>query len=115
MNMLKRKAKENAFMQQMEQKSRHNKMDNLYYCELKMQQYLKSNKFATIQARTIFSFQTRMANLVKIHLDNQPMALRCTKMKTEVKVLGNYEEIFDDDIPMDIVNTICDIMKLRAK
>ena len=43
------------------------------------------------------------------------MALQCTKMKTEVKVLGKYEEIFDNDIPMDIVNTICDIMKLRAK
>ena len=36
-------------------------------------------------------------------------------MNTEFKVLGNYEEIFDEDIPMDIVNTICDIMKLRAK
>ena len=55
-NMVKRKAKKYALMQQMEQKSRHSKMDNLYYCEPQMQQYLKSNKFTTIQARTIFSF-----------------------------------------------------------
>ena len=114
----------------MEQKSRHSKMDNLYYCELKMQQYLKSNKFTTFQARTIFSFRTRMANFGEnfggqnghrpcpicfLHLDNQPMALQCPKMKTEVKVLGKYEDIFDSNISMDIVNTICDIMKLRTK
>ena len=43
------------------------------------------------------------------------MALQCPKMKTEVKVLGKYEDIFDSNISMDIVNTICDIMKLRTK
>ena len=97
-----------------------------FYCKLKMQPY----KFTTIQARIIFSFRTIMANFGEncggqnghrpcpicfLHLDNRPMALQCPKIKNEVKVLGKYEEIFDEDIPMDIVNTVSEIMKLREK
>ena len=105
----------------------HSKMDD---CKLKMQQYLKSNKFNTTQARTIFSFWTRMAKFGEnygrqnghiscpicfLHLDNQPMAFQCLEVKKEVTVKGKYEDLFDNSITPDVVMTICNIMKIRNK
>ena len=102
----------------MELKCSHSKMDNLWYPELKMQEYLKSNKFTVHQGRTIFKFRTRMANfgenfkngreqvpcpLCNSHLDTQSMAFQCPKLKLEVVIKRKYEDLFKDDIPIDSV------------
>ena len=60
-NLVKSKAKVYAFRKLIEQKMGHSKMDDCLYSELKIQKYLKFNNFNTTQARTIFSFRTRMA------------------------------------------------------
>ena len=61
-NLVKVKAKEFAFNKFMESKNNHSKMNNLWYNELKTQNYLVSNQFTPNQAQTIFSFRTRIAN-----------------------------------------------------
>ena len=114
----------------MEKKMSHSKMDDLFYSGLKMQPYLKENLFSLIQARKVFSFRTRMAKFGEnfggqnghipcpmcfLHLDNQPMAFQCPEIKKTIKVCGKYEDIFDNDIPLDVVETISEIMKLRTE
>ena len=102
-NMVKIKSKEYSFFKFMVEKEKHSKMANLWYSDLQMENYLKSNKFTVKQSQTIFSFRTRMANfqenfrndkghlpcpLCLIHLDSQSMAFQCPKVKVEVKVEG---------------------------
>ena len=70
-------------------KSTHSKMDKLWYTELKMQEYLSSNKLTPEEAKTVFSFRTRMAKfqsnfrganghmpcpLCLFHIDSQDMS-----------------------------------------
>jgi hypothetical protein len=127
-NLVKRKSKEYAWKKMMEAKFGHSKMDNLWYPELKMQDYLKSNKFTILEVRTIFSFRTRMANfgenfkngrkqvpcpLCQSHLDSRSMAFKCPKLKEEVEIKGKYEDLYKDNIPKDLVKTIMDISEFR--
>ena len=131
-NLVKIKSKEYAWKKFMSVKIDHSKMDNLWYSDLKMQDYLKSNKFTTEESRTIFSFRTRMANfgenfkngsgnvnvpcpLCHIHLDTQAMAFQCPKLLTEVKIIGSYSDVFLEDIPKELVNTLTNILKFREK
>ena len=50
-----------------------------------------------------------------IHLDNQPMAFQCQNLKNEVEMRGEYKEIFEEDISMEVVLTISNIMKYREQ
>ena len=61
-NLVKIKAREYAFDKFMMKKLEHSKLDNLIYSKLEIQQYLKSNQFTVAQARSIFSFRTRISN-----------------------------------------------------
>ena len=69
---------------------RKGKMRNLFYTELKIQEYLKDNRITTSQARAVFRYKTRMANfsekfkgvaktkpcpMCKDALDTQPLLL----------------------------------------
>ena len=56
-NFVKVKARELSLTKQMEYNISHSKMDDLFYTELKMQDYLPTNKFSVDQARTIYSFK----------------------------------------------------------
>ena len=129
-NLVKLKAKKYAFMKLMEAKMSHSKMDDLFYTQLKMQEYFKSNKFTVTQARTIYSFRTRMANfqenfqgvkghtpcpLCLIHFDSQAMAFQCPKVRSAVMVNGKLEDIFSEDIPMELVVTLTNILVYREK
>ena len=103
-------------------------MNNLWYNELKTQNYLVSNKFTPNQAQTIFSFRTRMANfqenfrgsgghipcpLCHVPMDTQSMSFQCPRIKTEINVEGVYEDIFTEDIPFSLVETLVKIEKFR--
>ena len=129
-NIVKVKAKEFAFFKFMERKSIHSKMNNLWYTELKTQDYIISNKFTPNQVQTIFSFRTRMAKfqenfrgssghipcpLCHMHMDTQSMSFQCPKVKSEIKVKGQYEDIFAEEIPSELIETVENIVKYREK
>ena len=129
-NLVKVKSKEVAWKKFMEAKMDHSKMDNLWYSQLRIQEYLQSNKFSTQEVKTIFKFRTRMASfgenfrngqeqvpcpLCNVHLDSQPMAFQCTKIKSEIQLRGKYEDLFKDIIPEELVKTLCKIEDYRTK
>ena len=129
-NLVKIKSKEFAWKKFMQSKMKHSKMDNLWYSKLEIQDYLKSNKFTTNEVRTIFSFRTRMANfgenfkngqsqvpcpLCHLHLDSQAMAFQCSKVLEEVEVNGHYNDLFKEEIPKDLAETIVNIVEYRRK
>ena len=129
-NLVKKKSKEYAWKKLMVAKMDHSKMDSLWYPNLDMQDYLKSNKYTTKEVRTLFSFRTRMANfgenfkngslqvpcpLCHIHLDSQALAFQCPTVKKEVEILGKYDDIFKDQIPKDVAETLVNIINFRTK
>ena len=129
-NFVKRKSKEYAWKKLMVAKIGHSKMDNLWYSQLKMQDYLQTSKFHKQEVNLIFSFRTRTANfgenfrngrtqvpcpLCQVHLDSQAMAFQCIKLKSEINMRGNYEDLFKDDIPSELVKTLTKIVDYRTK
>ena len=84
--MVKRKMKEMVLDDLNERKMIHSKMDNLFYTDLKTQDYLLSDDTTVKQKRNLFLFRTRMADyndnfrggnlplpckICKLHLDSQ--------------------------------------------
>ena len=61
-NMVKVKSKEFAWKKFMGDKIDHSKLDNLWYSDLNIQNYLTASKFTAEEARMLFLFRTRMAN-----------------------------------------------------
>ena len=59
---MKTKAAEFAFFSYLERKETHSKMENLFYTELKMQNYFNSDKVTVIEAQNLFNYRTRMAD-----------------------------------------------------
>ena len=127
-NLVKIKAKVYCFFKLMKMKIKHTKMDNLFYSELRMQPYLKSNLFTAEQAKMIYSFRTRMSNfkenyrgsqghspcpLCFVHLDSQAMAFQCPTLKQEIKEKGNLDKIFSEKIPLDLVIKLTKILEYR--
>ena len=93
-SLVKRKAKEFAFMYFMEQKSNHSKMNNLWYSDLQIQKYLKCEQMSTAEAMAVYSYHTRMAiysdnykgqgevitcPLCHLHLDVQNLSFQCVR------------------------------------
>ena len=112
----------------MEEKVQHTKMDNLWFGEVKMQSYLKTNKFTVQEAQTVFSFRTRMAKfsenyrenngpvtcpLWHLHLDSQQMAFQCQIVKANVKLAGHHDSIYSDNISKEIGTTLRNISQFR--
>ena len=59
---VKKKAKQYAFYTFLEKKESHSKIENLFFTELKLQNYLNLENMNKIEAQTIFSYRTRMSN-----------------------------------------------------
>ena len=54
--------------------------------------------------------------LCGLHLDNQIMGFEnCQVVKTNIKIEGNYSDIFKTDIKSELVNTLVEIDELREK
>ena len=129
-NFVKSKSKEYAWKKFMRLKIGHSKLDDLWYAELKLQDYLNCNKFTTEEARTLFSFRTRMAKfeenykngrsnilcpLCQLHFDTQALAFQCPKVRAEINVKRNYDEIFKSDISKELAKTLTEILKFRTR
>ena len=127
-NIVKTKAKEYALKKLTEKQDTHSKMENIYYTELKMQNYLKAPDIKINQKRAIFKWRTRMETfgenyrgsggpvicpLCETHLDNQALSLQCPVIKKEVGGKSDIKDIFEDHIKLESVETVMKIMKIR--
>ena len=59
--LLRIKTKEYVFSYLLNLKQKHSKMDNLYYCELKNQNYLKNEKISVKEAQNLCGYRSRVA------------------------------------------------------
>ena len=128
--MVKKKAKEYAFNSFLIKKdgldgnNGHSKLSNLFYSELKTQDYLKDMNKEKAQA--VFAYRTRMAQysdnyrdnrghlpcpLCLAHLDCQSVSFNCPVVKENFCIMGKYEQIFSGDIPLELAQTLFDIDK----
>ena len=56
----------------------------------------------------------RMCPICGLHLDNQVLSFyNCQEIRTKILVKGEYSDIFKPTIPIDLVNTLVNIDKLR--
>jgi hypothetical protein len=85
--MVKKKLKEYSLGYLTTIKEKHSKMDQLVYPKLKIQNYLKDRKISVQAAKTLFRWRTRSALF----------------------------DLFDEDIPSDISETVMKISKLREE
>ena len=105
-------------------------MNNLFYTDLQIRNYLKCEQITAAEARTIYSYRTRMAvfsdnyrgqkgtslcPLCGIHLDVQSMSFQCIQIKENVKITGKYENIFEDVIPKQLARTVIEISHYRKQ
>ena len=128
--MVKKKAKEYAFNSFLIKKDGldgskgHSKLSNLFYSELKTQDYLKDMNKEKAQA--VFAYRTRMAQysdnyrdnrghlpcpLCLVHLDCQSVSFNCPVVKENICIKGKYDQIFAGDITPELAQTLIDIDK----
>ena len=128
-NFVKKKAYEYEFKQLIRRKETHTKLDNLWYPRLEMQNYLKLDNLNNSQAQTLFRYRVRMAKfgenfrekkisvecpLCFKHRDSQQMSFEnCSVLKKNVKISGNYQQIFNSSVPTDTVKSLVQIDKFR--
>jgi hypothetical protein len=111
-------------------KEKHSKMENLLYIELKMQTYFKDKSITVQAAKNLFRWRTRAA-LFKMNYsngytntacpccqdgpDSQEHSFQCSVIQQKVNVVGEYGDIFNDDVSKDISGTILGIMNYREE
>ena len=125
---VKKKAKEVAFYIFLEKKDRHSKLENIFYSNLKLQNYL--NELNKREGQTMFSYRTRMSNygqnysgngrpnicpLCHSHIDSQKWSYQCSRIKENVTIENSYSDIFSEKIKRDTVNTVMRIEKFRKE
>ena len=130
--LVKLKSKEYALEYLLKLKSKHSKMANLQYVELKLQNYLKTKEITVQEAKNLYKFRTRGAKfgenmksnlnvssacpLCLVQPDTQEHSVeQCSVVKEKVKVRGSYSDIFLDNVPVEIAKTLREIMELREK
>ena len=126
--MVKVKAREYAFYSYLERDL--SKLENVFYTELKLQNYLKSDEISVKEGQTIFSYRIRMANysenyrgqagpkpcpLCGQHLDSQSMSFQCQTVRQSVKIEGNYQTIFKNCVDSKLATSLINIDKFREE
>ena len=59
------------------------------------------------------SYQSTACPLCFVQPDSQAHSVQCTVVNGKINVMGNYEDIFNTDIPEDISRTLLRISQLR--
>ena len=128
--LVKIKTKEYALKYLVELSESHEKMDNLYYTDLKLQNYLQDEEIPVAEAKNLFRFRTRSAKYKEnmknsyssiacpvclVQPDTQVHSTQCPEVITKVKIQGDYKDIFTNDIPSDISKTLLKISKFRKE
>ena len=131
-NLVRQKTKEYAFYNFLEirEKENRSKGKEIFYTELKPQNYLLCNELSTIQAQTVFNYRTRMANykenyrgnnghmpciLCLAHLDSQAGSFSCQVIGENVQQEDKYSDIFTDNISTSLSCTLVNIDKFREE
>ena len=111
-----------------QKKEGHSKMMNLDYTELEMQNYLKDFKITSSQAKVVFGFRTRMSKysenykggkpttvcpVCKDYPDTQMHSFQCQVLRENLKMEGNYVDIFSPKIERSLAETLERILKMR--
>ena len=111
-----------------EQKEKHSKMENLLYIKLKLQSYLKNPEISVQAAKNLFRWRTRAAEFKTNYKgkhqslvcpfcqdqpDSQAHSMHCRVICQHVNIEGDYSDIFDEDIPANISNTLLKIFNYR--
>ena len=114
----------------MENKESHSKVKDLFYSQLKVQEYLGGNQLTAIQAQAVFSYRTRMAQysenyqnnsghspcpLCLSHLDSQSFSFSCPEIKNNVNIRGKYTDLFNDRITTDLADTLLEIDRFKLE
>ena len=122
------KAKEYSLNYLLNLSDRHEKMENLLYTDLRMQNYLNDSEIPVKEAKNLFRFRTRSAKfkenmknsynirtcpLCCVQPDTQAHSLQCHEVKSKIRVEGNYGDIFSKNIPTNISKTLMRITELR--
>ena len=110
--------------------SRRSKTENLKYQTFKMQEYLNLKTMTKNEAIILFKFRTRMAPfgenfrngksstncpLCLSHVDAQEKSFSCPTLKRLISIKGNYEDIFSNKIPYELIRTLYDIYTYRKE
>ena len=128
--LVKVKAKEFAIQNLKTKKETHSKLRNLAYDELKMQNYLTCEETNICQKKLLFKYRTRMETfgenfrggngpvpcpLCHLHLDNEEMSFQCQAIKSVMEIKGNIQDIYQQNIRKETVETITKISKYRKQ
>ena len=129
-NLVKKKTKEFELRNLLNKKdsSSGSKMSNLTYEKLNLQNYLTN--FDVELAKNIFRYRTRMiqfhgnfsgggpTNLCPLcgsHSDLQNLSFKCPTVLGEIQIEENYENLFGNNISLEMAKTLEHITKLREK
>ena len=127
-NLVKGKVKDFSLKKLKTEQSKHSKMKELHYSDLKIQNYLTDPNLTPNQMRTIFRYRTRMEKfgenfrggklsvtcpLCRVHLDNQAMSFHCSVIKDNIDVNGDISDVYGENISMQTVDTIMKITEIR--
>ena len=78
----------------------------------------------------MFSYRTRMANysenykglggpslcsLCQNHIDKQELSYQCPLVRENIKIIGNYSNIFAMNVDIEVVKTVWNISKFREE
>lgn len=128
--LVKKKIEEEAFRKLLERKEKHKKMEHVQYKMFELQEYLKQSHITPNQARTIFKFRIRMENfsenfkggkptkpcpICNASKDMQSHSFECTAILKNLKISGNYKDIFQETISRDLARTLENIVKFREE
>ena len=125
---VKQKARDVALEQLLDKKSKHSKMKNLEYTELKMQKYFQETQFTKEQTHFIFKFRTRMAPFGENyrggrdeipcpacgkHRDSQALLVKCEVFQKHFNSCIDIQNIYTDNIDKETVETLEEAMIIR--
>ena len=111
-----------------EVKSKLSKIQNLEHRKLEMTNYLKLEDIYDDEAKAIFQFRSRMANfhanyknnkpinhcpLCLSHPDTQQWSFKCSVLRNNITIKGNYENILSGEIDKNLAKTAKSILKYR--
>ena len=109
---------------------KHSKLSQLFYHDIKLQQYFTNPELTVSQKQMLFRCRVRMENfgenfrggksevlcrLCNSHLDNLEMSFKCAEIRKKVKVVGNPRDILEDRINNETTHTITKILKAREQ
>ena len=129
-SLVKAKSKEYALKILTKKQEKHSKMGDLYYQELKLQNYFKIEGIHAEQALKLFKWRVKMAPfgenfrgnedfkvcpLCHSHLDSQKLSFQCKTMNNAMEINCQLNSIYCNDIKITTAETITKMEKVREK